>query len=214
MPLGVVGQKHGMSRVFTDDGSAIPVTVIAVSPNRVTLVRTLERDGYRAVQVTTGTQHRNRIDKPTAGTLAKAQVESGRGFWEFRLADGEGADLAPGAEIKAGIFQPGQRVDVSGTTIGKGFAGAIRRHNFSSSDATHGNSLTTRAVGSVGQRQDPGKVFKGKRMPGQMGNVNRTAANLEVVRVDEDHNLILIKGAVPGAPGGNVIIRPTSKVKR
>jgi large subunit ribosomal protein L3 len=213
MALGLVGQKHGMTRVFSPDGTATPVTVIAVEPNRVTVVKTVERDGYRAVQVTTGRQHRNRIGKPLAGVLAKAGIESGRGLWEFRLSDSEGQDLATGAELKADLFQVGQRVDVSGTTIGKGFAGAIRRHHFASGDATHGNSISHRTVGSTGQRQDPGKVFRGKRMPGHLGDVDRTARNLEVVKVDPERNLILVKGAVPGARGGDVIIRPTTRRK-
>lgn len=214
MTLGLVGQKHGMTRVFTAEGEAVPVTVIEVAPNRVTQVKTVERDGYRAVQVTAGKQHRNRINKADAGVLSHAGVETGRGFWEFRLSDGEGTELAPGAEIGVTLFTPGQKVDVSGTTIGKGYAGTIKRHHFSSGDATHGNSLSHRSPGSTGQRQDPGKVFRGKRMSGHLGNDNRTARNLEVVRVDEQRNLILVRGAVPGSRGGDLIIRPTTKVRR
>jgi len=214
MTLGLVGRKHGMTRVFTDEGVAVPVTVIEVTPNRVTQVKRADSDGYRAVQITAGQQHRSRIGKPAAGVLAKANVDNGRGFWEFRLADDEGGDLAPGAEIKVSLFEIGQRVDVSGTTIGKGFAGVIKRHHFRSGDATHGNSLSHRTPGSTGQRQDPGKVFKGKRMAGHLGNVRRTTRNLEVVRVDEERNLLLVKGAVPGARGGDLIIRPTSRKRR
>lgn len=211
MALGVVGRKCGMTRVFTDDGVSVPVTVIEVAPNRVTQLKTLDHDGYRAVQVTAGTKHRNRLNKPDAGVFAKAGVEAGRGLWEFRLDEGEGEDLTPGAEITVDRFQPGQKVDVAGVTIGKGFAGAIKRHHFRSQDATHGNSLSHRAPGSIGQNQTPGRVFKGKRMAGQMGNVSRTIQSLEVVRVDAERNLLLIKGAVPGARGGEVIVRPAVK---
>ncbi len=211
MALGIVGRKCGMTRIFTDDGGSVPVTVIEATPNRVTLVRTMERDGYRAVQVAVGERHRNRINKPAAGVLKAAGVESARSFWEFRLADSEGADLQPGAELKVDLFQAGQAVDVSGTTIGKGYAGTIKRHNFSSGDATHGNSLSHRTPGSTGQRQTPGRVFKGKRMSGHMGNVKATTQNLEVVRVDAERNLLLVKGAVPGAKGGDVVVRPTTR---
>ncbi len=214
MSIGLVGQKHGMTRVFQDDGTSIPVTVIEVLPNRITQVKTRERDGYRAVQVTTGHQHRNRINKPDAGIFAKTGTDTGAGLWEFRLGEDEGAELAPGAELNVALFTPGQRVDVAGTTIGKGFAGAIKRHHFRSGDATHGNSLSHRTPGSTGQRQDPGKVFKGKRMPGHLGNVRRTARNLEIIRVDGDRNLLLIKGAVPGSRGGQVIVLPTSRFRR
>lgn len=214
MSLGLVGRKHGMTRVFTEEGRSVPVTVIEISPNRITQVKTVERDGYRAVQVTAGTQHRNRINKPMAGVLKKANVETGRGLWEFRLADGEGVELVAGGALDVTLFEAGQRVDVSGVTIGKGFAGVIKRHHFSSGDASHGNSLSHRTPGSTGQRQDPGKVFKGKRMPGHLGHVRRTISNLEVVRVDAERNLLLVKGAVPGARGGEVIVRPTRKSKR
>jgi large subunit ribosomal protein L3 len=211
MALGIVGRKCGMTRIFLEDGRSVPVSVIEATPNRVTLVRTVERDGYRAVQVAFGTQHRNRINKPTAGVLKNAGVENGRSFWEFRLADSEGLELQLGTEVKVNLFEPGQAVDVSGTTIGKGFAGTIKRHHFSSGDATHGNSLSHRTPGSTGQRQTPGRVFKGKRMAGHLGNVKVTTLNLEVVRVDAERNLLLIKGAVPGSRGGNVVIRPSSR---
>ena len=213
MTIGVVGRKHGMMRMFTEDGDAVPVTVIEVAPNRVTQVKTVENDGYRAVQVTTGTRRATRVAKPQAGHFAKAGVEAGRGLWEFRLGDGEGDALAVGSEIKADIFQAGQKVDVSGVTKGKGFAGTIKRHNFTMGDATHGNSLSHRAPGSIGQRQSPGRVFKGKRMAGHMGDVQRSTQNLEVVRVDAERNLLLVRGAVPGATGGDVIVRPSVKAR-
>lgn len=202
-----------MTRVFTEDGASVPVTVIEVEPNRVAQLKTVETDGYRAVQVTVGTRRATRVTKPMAGHFAKAGVQPGRGLWEFRLAEGEGADLAVGAEIKADMFQAGQKVDVTGTTIGKGFAGTIKRHNFTMGDATHGNSLSHRSAGSIGQNQSPGRVWKGKKMAGHMGNVQRAAQNLEVVRVDAERNLILVKGAVPGAKGGDLIVRPAVKTK-
>lgn len=213
MTIGLVGRKVGMTRVFTDDGASQPVTVIEVEPNRVTQLKTLENDGYRAVQITTGTRRASRVNKPAAGHFAKAGVEAGRGLWEFRLADGEGEDLALAGEIKVDMFEPGQKVDVSGISIGKGFAGGVKRHNFRMQDATHGNSLSHRAPGSIGQCQTPGRVFKGKRMAGHMGNVKRTMQNLEVVRVDTERNLLLVKGAVPGAKGGNVVVRPALKAR-
>lgn len=213
MTIGLVGRKVGMTRVFTDEGASVPVTVIEVEPNRVTQLKTEETDGYRAVQVTTGTRRASRVTKPMAGHFAKAGTEAGRGLWEFRLAQGEGEDLAAGAEIKVDIFEAGQKIDVTGTSIGKGFAGGVKRHNFHMQDATHGNSLSHRAPGSIGQNQTPGRVFKGKKMAGQMGNVQRTIQTLEVVRVDADRNLILVKGAVPGAKGGNVIVKPAVKVR-
>jgi len=203
-----------MTRVFTDDGASLPVTVIEVEPNRITQLKTLETDGYRAVQVTTGKRKANRVTKPLAGHFAKANTEAGRGLWEFRLNDGEGEELAMGNEIKVDIFEAGQKVDVTGTSIGKGFAGAVKRHNFSTQDATHGNSLSHRAPGSIGQNQTPGRVFPGKKMSGHMGNVRTTTQNLEVVRVDAERNLLLVKGAVPGAKGGSLIVRPAVKIKR
>lgn len=213
MTIGLVGRKVGMTRVFTDEGASLPVTVIEVEPNRVTQLKSLESDGYRAVQVTTGTRRASRVTKPMAGHFAKAGVEAGRGLWEFRLDEGEGEDLAAGSEIKVDIFEAGQKIDVSGTTIGKGFAGGVKRHHFRTQDATHGNSLSHRAPGSIGQNQTPGRVFKGKKMAGQMGNVKRTAQNLEVVRVDSERNLLLVRGAVPGAKGGSLIVRPAVKTR-
>ena len=213
MPIGIVGRKCGMTRIFTDAGVSVPVTVIEAEPNRVTQVKTLEIDGYRALQVTTGERRANRVNKAAAGHFAKNSVTPGRGLWEFRLADGEGDDVAVGAELKVDLFQPGQIVDVTGTSQGKGFAGTVKRWNFAMQDATHGNSVSHRAPGSIGQNQSPGRVFKGKKMSGQMGNVRRSTQNLEVVRVDAERNVILIKGAVPGARGGNVIVRPASKAR-
>ena len=213
MAIGVVGRKVGMTRVFTEEGASLPVSVIEVEPNRVTRVKSLDTDGYRAVQVTTGTRKASRLNKPEAGHFAKSGVEAGRGLWEFSLDDSEGDDLAVGAEIKVDIFEAGQQVDVTGTTRGKGFAGVIKRHNFKAQDNTHGNSLSHRAPGSIGQNQSPGRVFKGKRMAGQMGNVRSTAQSLEIVRVDAERNLLLVKGAVPGAQGGNVIVRPATKAR-
>ncbi len=214
MTIGVVGRKVGMTRVFKDDGTSLPVTVIEVEPNRITQLKTLENDGYRAVQITTGSRRASRVTKPLAGHFAKAGVEAGRGLWEFRLADGEGADYANGGEIKVDIFAEGQKVDVQGTSIGKGFAGVIKRYHFSMQDATHGNSLSHRAPGSIGQNQTPGRVFPGKKMSGHMGNKLRTAQTLEVVRVDVERNLLLVKGAVPGSNGGDVIVLPAVKAKK
>ncbi len=213
MTIGIVGQKVGMSRVFTEDGVSTPVTVIEVEPNRVTQLKTIDSDGYRAVQVTTGSKKASRVSKPKAGHFAKAGVEAGRGLWEFRLDAGEGEDMAVGGEIKVDIFEAGQKVDVTGRSIGKGFAGVIKRYHFAMQDATHGNSLSHRATGSIGQNQTPGRVFKGKKMNGHMGDKQSTMQTLEVVRVDEERNLILVKGAVPGAKGGDVIITPAVKVK-
>ncbi len=211
MAIGIVGRKRGMTRVFTEDGVSVPVTVIEVEPNRITGVRSSDVDGYRALQVTVGTRRPSRVNKAAAGHFAKAGVEAGRGLWELRLADDEESELEPGAELKVDVFEAGQRVDVIGTSIGKGFAGVVKRHHFRMQDATHGNSLSHRAPGSIGQNQSPGRVFKGKKMAGQMGNARRTAQNLEVVRVDPERNLLLIKGAVPGSRGGDVIVRPSVK---
>jgi len=213
MTIGVVGRKVGMTRVFTDAGDSIPVTVIEVDPNRVTQVRDAGCDGYRAYQVTLGSRKANRVSKPAAGHFAKAGTEAGRGLWEFRLADGEGEEIAVGNEIKVDVFEAGQKVDVAGKSIGKGFAGAIKRHNFSMQDATHGNSISHRAPGSIGHCQTPGRVFKGKKMSGHMGAANTTTQNLEIVRIDAERNLLLIKGAVPGAKGGDVVIRPSVKAR-
>jgi large subunit ribosomal protein L3 len=213
MAIGLVGKKAGMTRVFTEDGVSVPVTVVQVEPNRVTQVKSLDGDGYRAFQVTAGARRASRVNKAAAGHFAKAGTEAGRGLWEFRLADGEGEDIEVGKQIGVDIFAAGQKVDVAGTTIGKGFAGAVKRHNFSMQDATHGNSLSHRAPGSIGQNQTPGRVIKGKRMAGHMGNVRRTTQNLEVVRVDAERNLLLVRGAVPGARGGDVIITPAVKAR-
>ena len=212
MTIGVIGRKCGMTRVFTDNGESVPVTVIEVEPNRITQLKTVESDGYLSMQVTIGERRASRVTKAMAGHYAKAGVAAGRKLWEFRLNETEAADLAVGGEVKVGIFSEVKKVDVTGTSIGKGFAGVIKRHNFAMQDATHGNSLSHRAHGSIGQNQSPGKVFKGKKMSGQMGNVRCTVQTLEVMRVDEERNLILIKGAVPGAKGGDVIIRPAVKV--
>ena len=209
--LGLVGRKAGMSRVFTDDGRSIPVTLIEATPNRITQVKTVEADGYSAVQVTAGTRRAALVNKPLAGHYAKAKVEAGRGLWEFRVADEKIGDFAVGGEIKADIFEVGQIVDVQGVTKGKGFQGTIKRHNFRMGDATHGNSLSHRSPGSIGQRQTPGRVFPGKKMSGHMGAEVQSTQNLEVVRVDAERGLIAIRGAVPGAPGGDVVVRPASK---
>ncbi|MGD9386958.1 MAG: 50S ribosomal protein L3 [Gammaproteobacteria bacterium] len=213
MAIGLVGRKCGMTRVFTEDGASVPVTVIEALPNRVAQVKTEETDGYRAVQVTMGARKPSRVAKAQAGHYARAGIDAGEGLWEFRLAGDEGAELAPGAEIKVDNFSDGQVVDVSGVTIGKGFAGTVKRHNFRMQDATHGNSVSHRVPGSIGQNQTPGRVFKGKRMAGQMGAVKATAQNLTVVRVDAERNLLLVKGAVPGARGGRVIVRPAVKAR-
>ncbi|WP_341502816.1 50S ribosomal protein L3 [Gallaecimonas sp. GXIMD4217] len=211
MTIGLVGQKVGMTRVFTEDGVSIPVTVIQVEANRVTQVRDMDTDGYRAIQVTTGTKKANRVTKPEAGQFAKAGVEAGRGMWEFRLADGEGEELQVGAELTVSLFDDVKKVDVTGTSKGKGFAGAVKRWNFRTQDATHGNSLSHRAPGSIGQNQSPGKVFKGKKMAGHMGAERVTTQNLELVRVDAERGLLLVKGAVPGATGGDLIVKPAVK---
>ena len=215
MSIGLVGRKCGMSRVFTDDGRSVPVTLIEATPNRVTQVKTVETDGYNAVQVSAGAKRAALITKPLAGHYAKAKVERGRGLWEFRVEADELAKFAVGGEVKADeIFAVGQKVDVAGISKGKGFQGTIKRHHFTMGDATHGNSLSHRSPGSIGQRQTPGRVFPGKKMAGHMGNVRRSAVNLEVVKIDNDRHLIAIKGSVPGAPGGDVIIRPAVKAKK
>jgi len=211
MAIGLIGRKVGMTRIFTEDGVSIPVTVIEATPNRVTQLRTEETDGYRALQVTAGDKKANRVNKAEAGHFAKAGVEAGRGLWEFRLDNNEGEGIEVGGEITVEIFTENTKVDVSGTSKGKGFAGAIKRWNFSHQRMTHGNSLSHRAPGSIGQNQSPGKVFKGKKMAGQMGNKTSTTQSLQLVRVDAENNLLLIKGAVPGAPGSDVIVRPAVK---
>ncbi|MCO7224999.1 50S ribosomal protein L3 [Pleionea sp. CnH1-48] len=209
MTIGIVGRKCGMTRVFTEDGNSIPVTVIEVDGNRITQVKTEATDGYSAVQVTAGIKKASRVNKPETGHFKKAGVEAGRGLWEFRVDSLDGFEV--GGEIKVDIFEAGQTVDVTGTSKGKGFAGAIKRWNFRGQDNTHGNSISHRAPGSIGQNQSPGKVFKGKKMAGHMGAERVTTQNLEVVRVDAERNLLLIKGAVPGATGGDVIVRPAVK---
>ncbi|AFS35849.1 50S ribosomal protein L3 [Alteromonas macleodii] len=211
MAIGLVGRKVGMTRIFTEDGTSIPVTVIEATPNRVTQLRTEETDGYRALQVTAGTKKANRINKAEAGHFAKAGVEAGRTLVEFRLEENEGADIEVGSEITVEIFNDTKKIDVTGTSKGKGFQGAIKRWNFSSQRMTHGNSLSHRAPGSIGQNQSPGKVFKGKKMAGQLGNKQVTTQSLEVVRVDVENGLILVKGAVPGATGNDVIVKPAVK---
>jgi large subunit ribosomal protein L3 len=212
MSIGLVGKKCGMSRIFTEDGRSVPVTLIEATPNRVTQVKNAENDGYAAVQVTVGLKRASLLGKPAKGHFAKAKVEPGRGLWEFRLADADAGKYEVGAEIKADeVFKVGQMVDVAGVTKGKGFQGTIKRWNFTMGDATHGNSLSHRAPGSIGQRQTPGRVFPGKKMAGHMGAVNRSAMNLEVMHVDGERHLIAVKGAVPGAPGGDVIVRPAVK---
>ena len=213
MTMGLVGRKCGMTRIFTEEGDSIPVTVIEAQPNRITQMKSVENDGYRALQVSTGSRRSSRVRKSQAGHFAAAKVEAGDLMTEFRLQDGEEGEFEIGGEIKVDLFQVGQKVDVIGTTIGKGFAGTVKRHNFSMQDATHGNSLSHRAPGSIGQNQSPGRVFKGKKMSGHMGNVRRTVQNLEVVRVDAERNLILIKGAVPGHSGGRVLVRPAIKAR-
>ena len=211
MAIGLVGRKVGMTRVFTEDGVSIPVTVVEVQPNRVTQVKTLEIDGYRALQVTTGSKKASRVNKPQAGHFAKAGVDAGRGLWEFRLNEGEGKDVTVGTELKADVFTENTKVDVTGTSKGKGFAGVIKRYNFAMQDATHGNSVSHRAPGSIGMCQTPGRVFKGKKMAGHMGAVRVTVQRLDIVRVDVENNLILIKGAIPGAINGTVFVNPTVK---
>jgi large subunit ribosomal protein L3 len=213
MTMGLVGRKCGMTRVFTEDGASIPVTVVEAQPNRITQVKTVETDGYRALQVVAGSRKASRVVKPAAGHFAAAKVEAGDLMTEFRIADGDDTEYQIGSELRVELFDEGQKVDVIGTSIGKGFAGTVKRHNFSMQDATHGNSLAHRAPGSIGQNQTPGRVFKGKKMSGQMGNVRRTIQNLEVVRVDSERNLLLIKGAVPGHRGGRVIVRPAIKAR-
>ncbi len=211
MAIGVVGRKLGMTRVFTEEGSSLPVTVIEVQPNRITQIRSSDVDGYRAIQVTSGTRHANRVPKPESGHFAKSGVQAGRGLWEFRLGDGEGTELEVGGEITVDVLSDVPKVDVTGTSIGKGFAGTIKRHNFRGQRNTHGNSLSHRVPGSIGQNQTPGRVFPGKKMSGHLGNARRTTQNLEVVRVDSERNVILVKGAVPGPKGGDVLVRPAVK---
>jgi large subunit ribosomal protein L3 len=212
MAIGLVGRKTGMTRVFNDDGVSIPVTVIEVSPNRVTRVKTGESDGYLAIQVTTGSRKASKVAKPEAGHFAKSGVEAGRGLWEFRLEDGVEAPAA-GSELTVSLFEAGQKVDVTGVSKGKGYQGTVKRWNFRTQDWTHGNSRSHRVPGSIGQNQSPGRVFKGKKMTGHMGVDQVTVQTLEVVRVDTERNLLLVKGAIPGAAGGDVLVRPAVKRK-
>ena len=211
MSLGLVGRKVGMTRIFAEDGTAVPVTVLDVSNNRVTQIKTPENDGYAAIQVTFGKRRASRVSKPAAGHLAKAGVEAGHVLREFRVAQDQLSGFKPGDVVAVTIFQAGQKVDVSATSIGKGFAGSIKRHNFSSNRASHGNSVSHNAPGSIGMAQDPGRVFPGKRMAGHLGDVSSTAQNLVVVRVDEARQLLLVRGAVPGARGGDVVVHPAVK---
>jgi len=211
MAIGIVGKKSGMTRVFTEDGASIPVTVVEVQPNRVTQVKTVEADGYSAVQITTGIRRASRVTKAMAGHYAKAGSEAGRGLWEFAVDASELEGVESGSELAIDQFEAGQMTDVSATSKGKGFAGTIKRWNFAGQDATHGNSISHRVPGSIGQCQTPGRVFKGKKMSGRMGNVQVTTQNLEIIRVDTDRQLLLIKGAVPGPAGGDLYIRPAVK---
>lgn len=211
MALGLIGRKCGMTRIYADDGSATAVSVVLVEANRVVQVKTKENDGYRAVQVTTGTAKRSGLTKAIAGHYAKAGVEAGRGLWEFRLDDPDALDYVTGTEFGVDQFQEGQYVDVQGISIGKGFAGVVKRYNFRTQDATHGNSLSHRAPGSIGQNQSPGRVFKGKRMAGHMGNEKVTIQNLKIISIDQERSLLLIKGAIPGPKGGNVLLKAAVK---
>ena len=211
MALGLVGKKCGMTRIFTEDGESIPVTVVEIQSNRVTQIKTVASDGYCAVQLTTGTRRASRVTKPMAGHFAKAGTEAGRGLWEMRVDASELDGIELGHEYGLDVFNEGQIVDATGTSIGKGFQGGVKRHHFAMQDATHGNSLSHRAVGSTGQNQTPGRVFKGKKMPGQMGNKRITTHNLRVVRVDAELGVLLVRGAVPGPKGGNLIIKPGVK---
>ena len=211
MAIGIVGRKLGMTRVFTEDGMSIPVTVIEAQPNRITQLKNAGVDGYEAIQVTTGSRKASRVSKPEAGHFAKSGAEAGRGLWEFRLESA--GELEVGSELAVDQFEEGQKIDVTGVSKGKGFAGTIKRHNFRGQDNTHGNSISHRVPGSIGQNQTPGRVFKGKKMSGHMGAERTTTQNLQVVRVDAEKGLLLVKGAVPGSKGGDVIVRPAMKAR-
>ncbi len=213
MSLGLVGRKVGMTRIFTEDGVSVPVTVLEIQPNRVTQIKTVETDGYSSVQLTYGERRASRVNKAAAGHFAKSGVTAGQGIQEFSVDQEISSAHEAGSEIKIDIFTQGQMVDVTGTSIGKGFAGGIKRHNFRANRATHGNSLAHRKPGSTGMAQDPGRVFPGKKMPGQMGATKITTQNLEVMRIDLERNLLLVKGAVPGSKGGDVVVKPAVKVK-
>ena len=212
MTIGIVGTKVGMTRIFTEDGESTPVSVIEVQPNLVTQIKTLEKDGYESIQVTTGARRASRVTKAMAGHYAKAGVQAGRGLWEFRANSEEIGDLAVGGQLSLEMFEAGQKVDVSGKSIGKGFQGGIKRHHFSMQDATHGNSLSHRSNGSIGQCQTPGRVIKGKKMSGHMGDRNRTIQSLELVRIDVERGLLLVKGSIPGSKGGSVVVKSAVKV--
>jgi len=211
MSLGLIGRKVGMTRIFTEDGESVPVTVLEVVPNRVTQIKTLQSDGYNGLQVAHGERRASRVNRALAGHYAKAGVAAGSGIKEFSVADDVLANYSVGGQVTVEIFQPGQLVDVTGTSLGKGYAGAIKRHNFSSNRASHGNSRSHNVPGSIGMAQDPGRVFPGKRMPGHLGSVKTTVQNLQIIRVDAERNLLLIKGAVPGSKGGDVVVRPAVK---
>lgn len=213
MAIGLVGKKCGMSRIFKEDGRSIPVTVIRVLPNTITQIKTDENDGYTAIQVTTGEKKASRLTKPEAGHFAKANVTPGTGLWEFRTTAGDLENYSVGSEVKLDLFKEGQRIDVTATSKGKGFAGAVKRHNFRTQDATHGNSLSHRAPGSIGQNQTPGRVFKGKKMAGHMGNERVTVQALEVAGIDAEQNLLMVHGAVPGAVGADVTVTPSTRDK-
>ena len=214
MSIGLIGRKCGMTRVFGEDGSSVPVTVLQIDSNRVAQVKDLEVDGYRSIQVAVGEIKSSKVNKAMAGHYAAANVTAGRGLWEFRLEDGEGENLSVGSELSVDIFSIGQIVDVQGKSIGKGFAGGVKRHNFSMQDATHGNSRSHRVLGSIGMNQTPGRVFKGKKMEGHLGSVKRTVQNLAIHSIDKERKLILVKGAVPGAKGGDVVITPAVKMRK
>ena len=211
MSIGLIGRKCGMTRVFCEDGTSVPVSVLKIDSNRVTQVKTIEKDGYRSIQVTVGEVKSSRLNKPMAGHYAASEVLAGRGLWEFRLEENEGVDISTGFELKIDIFSAGQFVDVQAKSIGKGFAGGVKRHNFNTQDATHGNSRSHRVLGSVGMNQTPGRVFKGKKMEGHLGAVKTTIQNLKIHAIDQERNLILVKGGIPGAKGGDVVITPAVK---
>jgi large subunit ribosomal protein L3 len=211
MSIGLIGRKCGMTRIFNEDGDSIPVTVIEVQPNKITQIKTVENDGYRAIQVTTGKRRATRVTKAAAGHFAKANVEAGVGLWEFRLSENEGSDLAVGGELTVEVLAQAKKVDVTGTSIGKGYAGSVKRWHFRTQDMTHGNSRSHRVPGSIGQNQTPGRVFPGKKMTGHLGNVTKTIQNLVLVKVDLERGLLLVKGAVPGAAEGKLIITPAVK---
>ncbi|MGR9088496.1 MAG: 50S ribosomal protein L3 [Gammaproteobacteria bacterium] len=213
MSIGLIGRKCGMTRVFCDDGSSVPVTVLQIDSNRVTQVKTIDTDGYRSIQVAVGEKKSSKVNKAMAGHYAAANVTAGRGLWEFRLEDGEGEEISVGSELSLDIFSEGQVVDVQGHSIGKGFAGGVKRHNFSMQDATHGNSRSHRVLGSIGMNQTPGRVFKGKKMEGHLGDEKTTIQNLTIHSIDKERKIILVKGAVPGAKGGDVVIRPATKMR-